>query len=554
MKKYLKLCFLLLSFASLTHGECDEVFDECDEEEPVQNEESACDDPVFCEGDLGTEVRPDDECADDPIFCETETIPDDDCLSINEIDDQVFSTEVRQAVNVCGDVRGTSCSDYEDHGFVCAPVWTCRNNTIITDGKGLIDVRASSLEEEENQCGRLSGTLDVTDKKCDKYDHVCCKKPNFRIKKCDDIIRPGERITNQSDEENEIDTSDQWDQCGRNASGSIKLTGTDASYDGFDYEAQPGEFPHMCIMFKLSDGYRQYLGGAALIAPNKVVTVAHKFYKTNGGLKDIRDKVDEIHIRCGEHNVKEDNTYLPSQESVVREIILHPNYDPRRIHYNLAILVTEYNFVYQSHIGPVCLPSPNENFDNRKDCWSSGWGSDSSDVTQGLFSDTLKKIDMPIVPPNKCRNIFRRNNLPSSRVHPSWLCVGGVENKDTCKGDGGSPHVCFNKKNKYVLVGSVSHGVGCGTEIPASYSNIAGSMCWIDYVMSTVPMAEFDVDLVEAEEDLGLRQGGAYKSVNKLTEEQCGDWKASNPDLFDFVDIKYSVIDNRNGLFDNRST
>ena len=73
-------------------------------------------------------------------------------------------------------------------------------------------------------------------------------------------------------------------------------------------------------------------------------------------------------------------------------------------------------------------------------------------------------------------------------------------------------------------------------------------------MMSTVPMAEFDVDLVEAEEDLGLRQGGAYKSVNKLTEEQCGDWKASNPDLFDFVDIKYSVIDNRNGLFDNRST
>ena len=95
MKKYIKLCLLLLSFASLIHGECDEVFEECDEEEPVQNEDLTCDDPVFCEGDLGTEVPEDDECADDPIFCETETLPDDDCLSINEIDDQVFSTEVR---------------------------------------------------------------------------------------------------------------------------------------------------------------------------------------------------------------------------------------------------------------------------------------------------------------------------------------------------------------------------------------------------------------------------------------------------------------------------
>ena len=39
---------------------------------------------------------------------------------------------------------------------------------------------------------------------------------------------------------------------------------------------------------------------------------------------------------------------------------------------------------------------------------------------------------------------------------------------------------------RYVLVGAVSHGVGCGSEIPASYSNVAGAMCWIDYVMSTV--------------------------------------------------------------------
>ena len=99
----------------------------------------------------------------------------------------------RQAVSVCDEPQGTSCSDYGDRGFVCAPVWTCRNNTIITDGKvtkdelkicqvtiktsqGLIDVRSTSLEEDLNQCGVLSGTLDVTDKKCDKYDHVCCKR------------------------------------------------------------------------------------------------------------------------------------------------------------------------------------------------------------------------------------------------------------------------------------------------------------------------------------------------------------------------------------------
>ena len=53
-------------------------------------------------------------------------------------------------------------------------------------------------------------------------------------------------------------------------------------------------------------------------------------------------------------------------------------------------------------------------------------------------------------------------------------------------------------------------------------------MCWIDYVMSTVPKADLDVDLVEADEDddyvLGLRERGPFDSVNKLTRKQCGDW------------------------------
>ena len=63
--------------------------------------------------------------------------------------------------------------------------------------------------------------------------------------------------------------------------------------------------------------------------------------------------------------------------------------------------------------------------------------------------------------------------------------------KTDCETDGSSAALlmimstCAADK-RYVLVGAVSHGVGCGSEIPASYSNVAGAMCWIDYVMSTV--------------------------------------------------------------------
>ena len=50
---------------------------------------------------------------------------------------------------------------------------------------------------------------------------------------------------------------------------------------------------------------------------------------------------------------------------MVKELIIHPEYSPQRIFNNLAILVTESNFVYQKHIGPVCLPRPNENFEGQ---------------------------------------------------------------------------------------------------------------------------------------------------------------------------------------------
>ena len=190
--------------------------------------------------------------------------------------------------------------------------------------------------------------------------------------------------------------------------------------------------------------------------------------------------MNEILVRCGEHNVKKDNTAFPHQESSVEEIIFHPNYDPKLILYNLAILVTEKNFVYQRHIGPVCLPEPEENFDNQSDCWSSGWGVDSFD-SDGAYSNTLKKIDMPIVPDNECRDILKVNNLrPSRRAGPSYLCVGGVPNKDTCRGDGGSPHVCFNKNNNYVLVNDFNEVFSCIlSSFLIGWSSISWQRMWI---------------------------------------------------------------------------
>merc|ERR1711953_873089 len=492
-------------------------------------------DPVFEDCSGGAELEEEAEC--DEVFevCGTPAPPP--CYSINDVDTDIFTPDTRQAVKVCG--QG-DCSEHADRGFACAPIWTCKDNRIITDGKGIIDVR-TSVEEEELGCRRNSGILDVTDKKCPKTDQVCCKRPNYRAKKCEPSPAPPSTQT-ESD----------WSSCGRNGTGRLLLSGSDDPS-----LAQPGEFPHMCVIYRIQGGQRIYLAGASLIAPNKLLTVAHKFWVVNKGeTVDHRPIIgpgqSQFYARCGEHNVKADNELLEPQETKVVAIRIHPDYNNKRVTDNLAILITEDNFVYQEHIGPVCLPQPGENFDGQTECWSSGWGADAYD-SSGFFSDTLKKVEMPIVAREECEAKFRAHERFSGknfRVHPSWLCVGGEKDSDTCKGDGGSPHVCFNKKNQYVQVGSVAWGIGCGNEIPSVYSNVPGSMCWIDWVMSCVPLADFYIDSSFAQDLRG--SGSSFKSSNSLTGGQCGDWLKSNPKLSAECNIAYEIIDNRS--VDQRST
>ena len=67
--------------------------------------------------------------------------------------------------------------------------------------------------------------------------------------------------------------------------------------------------------------------------------------------------IEEFSVRCGEYNVKSESSVYQTQESGVAKIYYNPQYQPiRPIINNLAILRTRENFIYQEHVGPVCLP------------------------------------------------------------------------------------------------------------------------------------------------------------------------------------------------------
>ena len=79
------------------------------------------------------------------------------------------------------------------------------------------------------------------------------------------------------------------------------------------------------------------------------------------------------------------------------------------------------------------------------------------------------------------------------------MCAGGEVGKDACVGDGGSPLVCQvssiltmlsltiyydpppqAKSGRWTVVGLVSWGIGCASDIPGVYVKVSQYRDWIN--------------------------------------------------------------------------
>lgn len=193
----------------------------------------------------------------------------------------------------------------------------------------------------------------------------------------------------------------------------------------------------------------------------------------------------ELTVRAGEWDTKSQNEPIPHQDVVVQEVVVHPAYNAPSLKNDIALLFLAQPLSLADNVGIVCLPSPKMSTDDR--CIACGWGKDA--YKKGRHSSVLKKVELPLVARAKCVEALRKTRLGAFyKLHRSFICAGGEDSKDTCKGDGGSPLVCKIPGHgyRYAQVGIVAWGIGCGeSQIPGVYVNVALYRSWIDKEMAS---------------------------------------------------------------------
>merc|ERR1712088_1140228 len=359
-------------------------------------------------------------------------------------------------VNVEVDATFENCADYtEGFGYMCVPYYQCSNGTIITDGAGLIDIRNGF------------GALTPEDSKCPGFLDVCCKNPDF-------IPPPPPKVKYNP-------------KCGRR-----NTNGLGARIQGFtESESQFGEWPHMCAVLHAkpvdqAPGYtgepetvNLYQCGGSLIAPGVVLTAAHCVDK-------FRQNPSEPKVRCGEWDTQHQTEPRPHQDRQVANLEIHPEFEPRNLQNDFAVLFTSQEFELSDHIDTACLPQAGETFAGTT-CFATGWGKDKFGAA-GEYQVVLKEIDLPVVDHDTCQDSLRQTRLGGKfKLHDSFVCAGGVNGKDTCKGDGGSPLVCPSQydPDTYIQAGIVAWGIGCGEDnTPGVYADVSQASCWIDSAIS----------------------------------------------------------------------
>ncbi|KDR24120.1 serine proteinase stubble [Zootermopsis nevadensis] len=170
---------------------------------------------------------------------------------------------------------------------------------------------------------------------------------------------------------------------------------------------------------------------------------------------------------------------LESRRSVmknIRRVVVHRQYDAATFANDLALLELESPVAFDEHIVPICMPHDKEDFTGRM-ATVTGWGRLKYG---GGVPNLLQEVQVPVIENSVCQEMFHTAGH-SKVILNSFLCAGYANGqKDSCEGDSGGPLMLEREDGRWVLVGTVSHGIKCAAPyLPGVYMRTTYYKPWL---------------------------------------------------------------------------
>ena len=176
-----------------------------------------------------------------------------------------------------------------------------------------------------------------------------------------------------------------------------------------------------------------------------------------------RLKPEQISIRLTE------DEYLPSSTTLyqthkydVKEIIIHPKYNPKTVENDIALLrLSEPIDFFDVPVSPACLPVKNDEYYSKYNATVTRWVS-VLDSRKNNSTNTLQKISLPLISTSQCNKQIGYSGL----ISENHICT------KSCFGDSGGPLLIERNDRKH-LVGVGSWGFDCEEIHPSIYTRVA---------------------------------------------------------------------------------